>query len=60
LLSDLSEFTESALKGYLLQKSCKYRDGNWPDQSIRMKSRLAVQKALDEAFVESYGAEDEE
>ena len=46
----------------MLQKSWKDKDGNWQDQSISLKSReiLAVQKALDEAFVESYGAEDEE
>jgi hypothetical protein len=44
------------------QKSWKDKDGNWQDQSISLKSReiLAVQKALDEAFVESYGAEDDE
>lgn len=49
-------------KNFVLQKSWKDKDGNWQDQSITLKSReiLAVQKALDEAFVESYGAEDEE
>ena len=49
-------------KNFVLQKSWKDKDGNWQDQSISLKSReiLAVQKALDEAFVESYGAEDEE
>jgi hypothetical protein len=49
-------------KNFVLQKSWKDKDGNWQDQSITLKSReiLAVQKALDEAFVESYGAEDDE
>jgi hypothetical protein len=49
-------------KNFVLQKSWKDKDGNWQDQSISLKSReiLAVQKALDEAFVGSYGAEDED
>lgn len=49
-------------KNFVLQKSWKDKDGNWQEQSISLKARevLAVQKALDEAFVESYGAEDEE
>jgi hypothetical protein len=40
----------------VLEKSWKDRQGNWQDQSITLKAReiLAVQKALDEAFVESY------
>src|SRR5262245_12024255 len=43
-------------KDYVLQKSWKDNAGNWHDQSINLKQReiLAVQKALDEAFVESY------
>jgi hypothetical protein len=43
-------------KSYVLQKSWKDKDGNWQDQSINLKAReiLAVQKALDEAFVASY------
>lgn len=54
-----SKFTA---KNFVLQKSWKDNDGNWQDQSISLKSReiLAVQKALDEAFVESYSAEDEQ
>ena len=49
-------------KNFVLQKSWKDKSGNWQDQSITLKSReiLAVQTALDEAFVESYGAEDDE
>jgi hypothetical protein len=51
-------------KDYVLQKSWKDKDGNWQDQSINLKQReiLAVQKALDEAFVESYdsASDDEE
>lgn len=49
-------------KNFVLQKSWKDKDGNWQDQSISLKSReiLAVQKALDEAFVESYSADDDE
>jgi len=54
-----SKFTA---KNFVLQKSWKDKEGNWHDQSISLKSReiLAVQKALDEAFVGSYGVEDEE
>ena len=55
-----SKFTA---KNFVLQKSWKDKDGNWQDQSINLKSReiLAVQKALDEAFVESYeNSSDEE
>jgi hypothetical protein len=51
-------------KDYVLQKSWKDRKtGQWQDQSINLKQReiLAVQKALDEAFVESYdGPSDDE
>jgi hypothetical protein len=49
-------------KNFVLQKSWKDKDGNWQEQSISLKSReiLAVQNALDEAFVESYGADDDE
>jgi hypothetical protein len=51
-------------KDYILQKSWKDKAGNWQDQSINLKQReiLAVQKALDEAFVESYdsASDDEE
>jgi hypothetical protein len=47
-------------KNFVLQKSWKDKDGNWHDQSITLKSReiLAVQKALDEAFVGSYDSDD--
>ena len=43
-------------KDFVLRKSWKNKEGNWQDQSITLKAReiLAVQKALDEAFVESY------
>ena len=43
-------------KDYVLQKSWKDKQGDWQDQSINLKPReiLAVPKALDEAFVESY------
>ena len=51
-------------KNYVLQKSWKDKDGKWQDQSINLKAReiLAVQKALDEAFVASYDtqADDDE
>ena len=38
------------------QKSWKDKDGKWQDQSISLNSReiLAVQKALDAAYVESF------
>jgi hypothetical protein len=54
--------TKFTAKNFILQKSWKDKNGNWQDQSISLKSWeiLAVQKALDEAFVESYGTEDEE
>ena len=46
------------------QKSWKDKDGNWQDQSISLNARdiLAVHKALDEAFVESFdhSSDDEE
>ena len=43
-------------KNFVLQKSWRDKRGEWQDQSITLKAReiLAVQKALDEAFVESY------
>jgi hypothetical protein len=43
-------------KDYVLQKSWKDKNGNWQDQSIILKQReiLAVQKALDGAFADSY------
>ena len=49
---------------YDFQKSWKDKDGNWQDQSISLNSReiLAVQKALDVAYVESFAhsTDDEE
>jgi hypothetical protein len=46
-------------KNYVLQKSWKDKDGKWQDQSINLRRHeiLAVQKALDEAFVASYDSQ---
>jgi len=48
--------TTFTAKNFVLQKSWKDKDGNWQDQSISLNSReiLAVQKALDAAYVESF------
>lgn len=48
--------TTFTAKNFVVQKSWKDKDGNWQDQSISLNSReiLAVQKALDAAYVESY------
>lgn len=57
--ADGSTFTA---KDYVLQKSYKDKTGEWKDQSISFKGRelLAVQEALSAAYVESFGADDEE
>ena len=49
-------------KNYVLQKSWKDKHGVWQDQSINLKPReiLAVQKALDEAFVASYDSQNDD
>ena len=48
--------TTFTAKNFVLQKSWKDKDGHWQDQSISLNSReiLAVQKALDAAYVESF------
>ena len=51
-----SDGTTFTAKNFVLQKSWKDKDGKWQDHSISLNSReiLAVQKALDAAYVESY------
>lgn len=54
--------TTFVAKNYVLQKSYKDKNGEWQDQSISFKAReiLAAQEALSAAYVESFGANDEE
>jgi hypothetical protein len=49
-------------KDYVLQKSYKDGQGNWQDQSIRLRPHdiLAVQQALTQAFIDSYDKNDDE
>jgi hypothetical protein len=54
--------TTFAAKNFVLEKSWKDKDGKWQGQSISLNSReiLAVQKALDAAYVESYDHSNDE
>jgi hypothetical protein len=56
---DGSTFTA---KDFVLQKSWKDKQGNWQDQSIRLRPHdiLAVQQALTQAFIDSYDRDDDE